>query len=646
MASESGKNLLKNQAGFLGVAARNSSGDGGIPTEEQLSQLEHLYKTAPVGQCLVDKELRYIRVNERLAKINGAAVADHIGRTLKEIIPEIASQVEPIYRRVFETGQPQLDFEVQGEMPSEPGVYRDWLVSYYPLKSADGSVQSVSCVVQDITTVVHEITQRKQIEKELIESEEKFRTICENAPVMIDCFDEKGQCTFINRELEKTLGWTAQEVADSDDPLSLVYSDPKTRRRVIESIKRADGIFREYKITAKDGSIRTQLWADFRLPSGTSISMGHDITDRKQIELQLQEANKLLEERVSRRTQKLREAMTEIEHLKQQLEAENIYLREELKVEHDFEDIIGKSAAIHQVLNKVSDVAATNATVLLLGETGTGKELIAHAIHARSHLSTRPFVKVNCAALPATLIETELFGHDKGAFTGAFASKQGRFEIADSGTIFLDEIDNLVPELQVKLLRVLQTGEFERVGSSETREVQVRVLAASNSDLRAAIQKNEFREDLYYRLNVFPISIPPLRERKGDIPLLSHYFLQRYAAKLQKEIDTIPPTVMKELKNYSWPGNVRELANVIERAVIVARAPDFQIDRLREVHNNESLPGTNSDKLADIEREHILRVLEQTNWLIEGNRGAAVRLGLNPGTLRSRLQKLGIKRPR
>jgi len=280
-----------------------------------------------------------------------------------------------------------------------------------------------------------------------------------------------------------------------------------------------------------------------------------------------------------------------------------------------------------------------------LGETGTGKELIAHAIHARSPLSKRPFVKVNCAALPATLIETELFGHEKGAFTGALSDKRGRFEIADKGTIFLDEIDDLVPELQAKLLKVLQTGEFERVGSSETRQVSVRVLSASNKDLQAAIQSGEFREDLYYRLNVFPITLPPLRERQEDIPLLANYFLQKYTAKFKKEIDTIPLAVMKELKNYSWPGNVRELANIIERAVIVASGPGFQIDKLREARDNESLLGAGSDKLADIECKHILQVLENTNWIIEGNRGAAVRLDLNPGTLRSRMQKLGIKRP-
>jgi len=638
MASKGGQNPQHVQPDSTAIADPNAPGNDGSLIQEHFSEIEHLYSTAPVGLCLMDTKLRFVRINGRLAAINGKAAADHIGRTLKEIIPEIAAQIEPIYRRVIETGQPQLDFEVHGVTPSEPGVERDWLVSYYPLKLADGSVQGVS-------TVVQEITERKLIEKALGESEEKFRTICENAPVIIDCFDEKGQCLFINREMEKTLGWTPEEIMNSDDPLSVFYPDPKARNSVLESIKKADGIFREYEVTAKDGSLRTQLWANFRLPNGTLISVGHDITDRKQTELKLAEANKLLEQRVSQRTRKLREAMTEIEHLKQQLEAENIYLRQELKEQHDFEDIIGKSDAIQQILRQVDDVASTDATVLLLGETGTGKELIAHAIHARGPLSKRPFVKVNCAALPATLIETELFGHEKGAFTGALSYKRGRFEIADRGTIFLDEIDDLAPELQAKLLKVLQKGEFERVGSSETRQASVRVLAASNKDLQAAIQKGEFREDLYYRLNVFPITLPPLRERKEDIPLLSNYFLHKYAAKFKKEIDTIPPAVMKELISYSWPGNVRELANIIERAVIVARLPGFQIDKLLEVHNHDSLPGTRSDKLANIEREHILQVLEKTNWIIEGNRGAAVRLGLNPGTLRSRMQKLGITRP-
>lgn len=311
MMIKDGQNPQQGQPDFPGFADPNAPGKEGSLVQEHLSELEHLYGTAPVGLCLMDTKLRFVRINERLAEINGKAVAEHIGRTLQEIIPEIAAQVEPIYRRVMETAQPELDFEVHGVTPSEPKIERDWLVSYYPLKSADGRIQGVSTVVQEIT-------------------------------------------------------------------------------------------------------------------------------ERKQTELKLAEANKLLEQRVRQRTRELSEVVATIEHFRQQLEAENIYLREELKEEHDFEEIIGKSDAIQRILQQANDVASTGATVLLLGETGTGKELIAHAIHDRGRLSKRPFVKVNCAALPATLIETELFGHDKGAFTGASSDTQGRFEIANGGTIFLD----------------------------------------------------------------------------------------------------------------------------------------------------------------------------------------------------------------
>ncbi len=341
----------------------------------------------------------------------------------------------------------------------------------------------------------------------------------------------------------------------------------------------------------------------------------------------------------------LRNALREVEQLTNRLQAENIYLQEEIKTEYNFEEIIGHSAALEKVKRKVEHVAPTEASVLIQGETGTGKELVARAIHNFSLRKNRPLVKVNCPALPAGLIESELFGHEKGAFTGAVSHKVGRFELANGGTIFLDEIGDLPLELQAKLLRVLQEGEFERVGGSRSIEVDVRVIAATNRDLRQAVEEGKFRPDFYYRLNVFPILIPPLRERKEDIPVLVRHFAIKYGTKLGKKIETISQEMMDVLLAYPLPGNVRELENIIERAVIVAHNSIIQFDESLEVRLDADLDTQISGTLEDVERAHILRVLEKTNWVIHGKRGAALVLGMNPHTLRSRMKKLGISRP-
>ena len=288
-----------------------------------------------------------------------------------------------------------------------------------------------------------------------------------------------------------------------------------------------------------------------------------------------------LEQEITEKTKtadKLQNALSEVETLKNRLQAENIYLQDEIKLAHNFSDIISRSEAMKKILGKVEQVASTDATVLILGESGTGKELVARAVHNLSERRERPLVKVNCAALPANLIESELFGHEKGAFTGALSRKIGRFELADGGTIFLDEIGELPLELQTKLLRVLQEGEFERLGNPQTIHANVRVIAATNRNLEKAIEKNEFREDLYYRLNVFPVSIPPLRDRKEDIPLLVNHFIKKYNVKTAKKVETISQEIIQALQEYYWPGNVRELENVIERAVIISPGKQLQLD--------------------------------------------------------------------
>jgi transcriptional regulator with GAF, ATPase, and Fis domain len=356
-----------------------------------------------------------------------------------------------------------------------------------------------------------------------------------------------------------------------------------------------------------------------------------------------------------------------MEQERARLAAENVYLQEEIKSVHNFEEIVGQSPALMDVLEKVNRVARTDATVLITGETGTGKELIARAIHSASQRRDKPLIKLNCAALPAGLVESELLGHERGAFSGAISRRVGRFELANGGTIFLDEIGEVPLDVQVKLLRVLQEREFERVGGTNPIKVDVRVIAATNRDLVKSIREGKLREDLYYRLNVFPIALPPLRDRAGDVPLLVHFLVARFAAGVGVRIDSVGKATMERLSRYSWPGNVRELENVLERAVILSNGPTLEIDpevlasatAARPANAGPPTPsGSEStrqgaagagstpplESLDSSMRNHILAALEQSAWVIDGSHGAAKILGLHPNTLRSRMKKLGIVR--
>ncbi len=364
-------------------------------------------------------------------------------------------------------------------------------------------------------------------------------------------------------------------------------------------------------------------------------------------------------------------AFQEITALKDQLSKEKAYLEEEARTEHNFDDIVGGSPGLRRVLKQVETVAPTGSTVLICGETGTGKELIARALHDLSPRRERTFVKLNCEAIPTGLLESELFGHEKGAFTGAISQKVGRFELAHQGTLFLDEVGDIPPELQPKLLRVLQEQEFERLGSTKTINVDVRLVAATNRDLAAMVADGRFRSDLYYRLNVFPLVLPPLRERSDDIPPLVRHFTQRFARRMGRRIETIPSAVMEALRGYPWPGNIRELQNVIERAVILSPGSSLQVprgdleirDQRSEVEGQGSevggekpasedgpltsdlRPPTSTLTLADAEREHILVALRETGWVVGGSKGAAARLGMKRSMLYWKMKKLGISRP-
>ncbi len=373
-----------------------------------------------------------------------------------------------------------------------------------------------------------------------------------------------------------------------------------------------------------------------------------DITEKRLAKEAMSRMNQELERKIEERTSALEKAnhdlqraLLEVQALEEQLERENIALWETIKAEQVFPDIVGTSEVIQGVLSQVAQVGPTDAPVLILGETGTGKGLIAKAIHESSQRKDKPFIQVNCAALPAQLIESELFGHEKGAYTTAYKKRIGRFELAQGTSLFLDEIGDLPPELQAKLLRVLQDHEFERIGSSHTIKVDVRIIAATNRDLAKAIEDGRFREDLWYRLSIFPITVPPLRERKDDLQALVSHFVSVYNRKLGKQIEAITQQSLKALMDYDWPGNVRELENMVHRAVIVSPGSELMLD----IPQRPAGRPPDKDTLEEVERQHIMNTLTSCQWKIEGRGGTAERLGIHPSTLRSRMKKLGIQKP-
>jgi PAS domain S-box-containing protein len=467
--------------------------------------------------------------------------------------------------------------------------------------------------------------ERRRNEVHLEESEQRLRDLYDEAPIAYVHEDLQSRFLSANRAAMRILGIKPEEVAGTVGA-SFIPDTPDAQKRFREafaSIGRGtdtSGIVLELRRKDDGRPIWIQWWSKPD-PSGKyTRTMFLDITERV-----------LLEQEQVR------------------LRAQNLYLQEEIKAAHNFDEIIGQSAALAAVLDHVRRVASTDSTVLVTGETGTGKELIARAIHSNSRRKDKPLIKINCAALPSGLVESELFGHEKGAFTGAIGRRIGRFELAQGGTIFLDEIGELPADAQAKLLRVLQEREFDRVGGTAPIKVDVRILAATNRDLLGAVRAKTFREDLYYRLSVFPLQLPPLRDRKEDIPTLVHFFLRRFATQIGRTIDSVSKTTLQKLEAYSWPGNIRELENVLERAVILAAGPTLEIglDFLRAgpgQAQGESAPAIMSGSLEEIDRHHITTVLQQTDWVIEGTRGAAKILKLHPNTLRSRIKKLGITR--
>lgn len=461
--------------------------------------------------------------------------------------------------------------------------------------------------------------ERAQMNAMLRENEERLRDLFDEAPIAYVYEGVDSKLLRVNRTAMKSLGITADQV-EGLYGTDFVPDTPDAQRRLREAFasvgKGIDTSGVVLELRRKDNGKPLWIkWWSRPDPGGTyTRTMFVDITEQVLMEQE-----------------------------KARLEAQTVYLQEEIKGTHNFEELIGSSTSLKKVFKGVERVAPTDSTVLITGETGTGKELIARAIHNLSPRKDKPLVKVNCAAIPAGLIESELFGHEKGAFTGALTKKMGRFEVADKGSIFLDEIGELPLDLQSKLLRVLQEGEFERVGGTQTFKVSVRVIAATNRNLEQLSKTGQYRPDLYYRLNVFPIQLPALREREGDIPLLVQYFVHKFASNLGKKIDRIPEQMITALQRYQWPGNIRELEHAIERAVILSEGPELEpIEWLSPSDNKSDVAKTMT--LEEMERQYILDVLEQTNWRVSGDKGAATILGLKPTTLEARMKKLDIER--
>jgi formate hydrogenlyase transcriptional activator len=510
----------------------------------------------------------------------------------------------------------------------------------------------------------NEELRRAQLELEL--SRDKFSELYDFAPLGYFTFDAQGVISAVNLMGAQLLATERGQLCNK--PFSAFIADAEGREvfsRHRRAVLQAEGVQRcEIRLKGKDGSVlhgqlQSVLADTIGGRDGSILCSIVDGTLGKQLGDQLQKAHDELELTVKERTRELTAAVAQLtrevevrkqaekalQEMKDRLQAENCYLQHEVERQFNFGTVIGNSKALLQVFQSVEQVAPLNATVLLLGETGTGKGVVAHAIHSTSACRDRPMITVNCTTLPAPLVESELFGRERGAFTGASDRQVGRFELAHGGTIFLDEIGELPLELQGKLLRVIQDGEFERLGSSRTLKTEVRIIAATNRNLVEEVRMGRFREDLYYRLNIFPITLPPLRDRKEDIPLLVTHFVAKFNLKMGRAIKVVSKKALEALQQYHWPGNVRELESVIERAVITSQGDVLRVlDRLESFGATQDKPGSEVDDLAEREYHHILQVLQKTGWRINGNKGAALLLGINPSTLRARIRKLGIQR--
>ncbi len=587
------------------------------PPSELQNLCELILRSAGEGIYGLDANGITTFVNAAATKMLGCEAADFVGKPQPEAIHRTmpdgtpcTPETCPIYASVTRGAVHRIDQETFWRKDG----------TSFPVEYSSTPIKSEAGVILGAVVTFNDITDRRQKERELATLRRHNESILGSAGEGIYGLDIDGLTTFVNPAAAAILGWSAEELLgkpqhdiihhtklDGSDyprhqcPIYAAFTDGAVHRVDDELFWRKDGtsIPVEY--------VSTPVRDENGELVGAVVTF-NDITERKN------------------RERALSRALVEVEELKERLEAENTYLREEIEVSHNFEEMIGSSGAMHEAKRLIEQVAVTDATVLILGETGVGKELFARAIHNLSARRERPLVKVNCAALPSTLIESELFGHEKGAYTGATTQRAGRFELADGGTIFLDEIGELPLELQAKLLRVIQEAEFERLGGTRTIRVDIRIVAATHRDLSRMVLSGEFRDDLYYRLNVFPVKVPALRARKEDIPPLVAHFVKKFSSKIGKRIESIPQRVQERLRQYDWPGNIRELENVIERAVILARGSALRIDGFADLPTQEmdadamssAAPDAGTEvrsiatSLEEVERAHILSVLKQT----------------------------------
>jgi formate hydrogenlyase transcriptional activator len=550
------------------------------------------FRSSTVGLCIIDNNLRYLAVNNALARINGVPAAEHIGKTVQEILGDLAPLIGPQLRRVLSEGEP-VNLDVSARLPSrtEPG---HWSVHYIPIRNAEGVVDRLAAVVVEITAQKQLEQSLEQVGGKLGEEIRRLQMLLDVSSITTSNWNLEQVFPQISARLRRVLRheYAGFELHDPNSGLLIRQAEDFPLGKGLLSTlpisphnspggrslqERAPLIFTRDEIQGFDADIAKTFLAEglrslccvpLLRPKGPIGVLVLGSTREKAFQ---SEDLGLLNQVAAQFAIALENhrASVEIEALKQRLTEERKHLEGEIRSEGHFAEIIGDSAALRKVLDQAATVASSEATVLILGETGTGKELIARAIHGMSRRKGGSFVKVNCAAIPTGLLESELFGHERGAFTGAVSQKVGRMELADGGTLFLDEIGEIPLELQPKLLRVLQDQEFERLGGNRTIKVNVRLVAATNRDLAKGMAKHEFRSDLFYRLSVFPIRLPALRERKEDIPALVRYFVRKFAPRMDRHIESIPKGTMKALTEWSWPGNVRELENLMERSVIL-----------------------------------------------------------------------------
>ncbi|MCP3869631.1 MAG: PAS domain S-box protein [Gammaproteobacteria bacterium] len=601
--------------------------------QQTIAHFRQIFESIPDGVLSTDSEQRIIMVNQAMESLFGYKDEELLGRDIDILFSS------------------RDDYLKLGRTLFPPGTQEQRNPQETPFRKKDGTIFTAEIIGTPVNGVAGEsscflyllrdITRRKSLENNLRQLEVKFRTVADFAYDWEWWIRPDGSFRYMSPSCKRITGYAADQFMDNPALLRQIIL-PKDRkiwdRHRLEETLQIERRELEFRIVRHDGEVRWIEHACQAVIGNHNEFLGYrssnrDITKRKNYE------------------EELRKALFEVELYREQLEVESAYLQEEIKLSYNHDNIIGDSDALQQVLYKIEQIAITDTTVLLLGETGTGKELFARAIHNTSQRKNRPLVKINCATLPADLIESELFGHEQGAFTTALSKQIGRFEVADKATIFLDEIGELPLELQAKLLRVVQEGEFERLGSTKTMKVDVRIIAATNRDLKTDVEKGRFRQDLWYRLNVFPITLPPLRDRLDDIPQLTRHFTDHFARKQAKKINTISTAVINKLQQYSWPGNIRELENVIERAVInTANATLHLADELKQPATRGEVPGTTGKEaegktLEEVERDYIIHVLETVHWKVSGKNSASEILGLKRSTLRARMDKYNIKKP-